>query len=233
MPSNRFIVRDVLPVGLAGAGLGCWMFSFRGLLLFLAIGVGLSIAIRLVVTHTRHGGVAFALALVVAAAAFGSASRLGWGAADAHDGTRYKVSPVGLSHVLTPHQPVSETIDCGWYPLSGYAAPCAIAPGGAAAFRLLRAVFPLLVAAVACCLLGVLVAVAGPSGMATSRRVLSSIAALSGLSALVLFANSCGAALADLRGLRVGTGGTLGTMQLTTAILLCLAVRQRGSLPSR
>jgi hypothetical protein len=100
------------------------------------------------------------VALFLLAAAFHVASTLGWGGAEASDGTRYKASPVGLSHVLQPRTPVSPTIDC---------------------------------------------------------------AALAALSALVLFDVSIEKALAPLSGLAVSPGGTLGTMQLTAAILLCVA----------
>jgi len=46
--------------------------------------------------------------------------------------------------------------------------------------------------------------------------------------AMWLFARSVGHALAALEGLSVGTGGTLGTMQVTVAILLSLATCQLG-----
>lgn len=47
-------------------------------------------------------------------------------------------------------------------------------------------------------------------------------AALAAITAVALFARYAGAALADRQGLSVGTGGSLGTMQLTLAVLLCL-----------
>jgi hypothetical protein len=76
---------------------------------------------------------------------------MAWGGGDAPDGTRFKVSPVGISHVLQPHQPVSPTVDCFWSPPSGNAELCATAPGAAVAFRGLRVVstLPLVAAALA------------------------------------------------------------------------------------
>ena len=44
--------------------------------------------------------------LLLAALGLETARPLGWGGADAADGTRYKVSPLGVSHVLRPRQPV-------------------------------------------------------------------------------------------------------------------------------
>jgi hypothetical protein len=42
------------------------------------------------------------------------AERMTWGAADLVDGTRYKIAPSILSHVLEPHQTVSPTEECGF-----------------------------------------------------------------------------------------------------------------------
>jgi hypothetical protein len=57
-----------------------------------------------------------------------------------------------------------------------------------------------------------------------SQRLIAACAALAGLLAVVLFARSIDRALAPLAGLSVGVGGTLGTMQLTAAVLLCSVV---------
>jgi hypothetical protein len=61
------------------------------------------------------------------------------------------------------------------------------------------------------------------------HRLLAGVAAVTTLIALILFATSFGNALAALDGLAVGTGGSLGTMQLATAILLCLSVAVAGA----
>jgi hypothetical protein len=214
------LVSPALGEILAGACLGLWMFGFRGLLLFM--GVGLALAIVFGFVGARIPRAAAALALLLASTAFQSASTLGWGAADAPDGTRYKVSPVGLSHVLTPNQPVSATIDCGWHRMSEYLTPCTIASGGDAAFRRLQAVFPLIVMATVCCLFGAIVSLPPLRRFRNYQPQLAAGAALSAVVAVILFATSVGGALDNLQGLSVGTGGSLGTMQLTLAVMLCI-----------
>lgn len=219
---TRGAIAAALSVALAGACLGFWMFGFRGLLLFMGVGLGLVLVLDALVQIGPRS--VAGLALLLAGLALYSASTLGWGAADVPDGTRYKASPVGLSHVLTPNQPVSKTIDCGWYAISGYTASCTVAPEGQAAFRQLRAVYPLVIAATACCVLGAILSMA-PARY--RRRVVvpfAAGAAFGSVLAVILFANSLGTALHDLRGLGVGTGGTLGTMELAVAVLLCLTV---------
>ncbi|HEX6368907.1 MAG TPA: hypothetical protein VF006_08240 [Longimicrobium sp.] len=208
-------------VVLAGAALGWWMFSFRGLALFAAAGAFVAIAYRLLATYAS--GLAAALALVLAAAALHSASTLGWGGADVADGSRFKASPVGLSHVLTPDRPASRTVDCGWHAASGYAAPCAVARGGDAAFRRLRAVYPVVLAAVFLCVAGAVASLRPAWRLRGAHRVAAGGAAAAALLAVALFAASVGQALASLQGVRMGTGGSLGTMQLSAGVLLCLA----------
>jgi hypothetical protein len=83
------------------------------------------------------GRVAVALVLLLASIALVSTLPLGWGAADAPDGTRFKVSPLGLSHVLRPHETISPTEECRWSK-SDPQVLCAIRPeavGAAAFFR--------------------------------------------------------------------------------------------------
>jgi hypothetical protein len=211
----------VVAVVLTGAVLGWWMFSLRGAGLFAGIGLVAVGVFRLV--GARAAGWAAALALLLAAAGLQSASTLGWAGADVPDGTRFKASPVGVSHVLTPHQLTSRTVDCGWYAASGYAAPCAVARGGAGAFRRLRLVYPLVLLAVALCVLGALLSLRPAWRLRTAQRLAAGAAALVALAAVSVFAGSVGNALAVLADLPVGVGGTLGTMQLAAAVLLCLA----------
>jgi hypothetical protein len=196
------------------------MFGVSGLLLFMGTGLVIPFAFGLLPRGRR---VAAAVALFVAALALYSASALGWGGADAPDGTRYKASPVGLSHVLTPHQAVSQTVDCGWHARSGYTVACRVAVGGESAFRQLRAVYPLVMVATACCLLGAVVCVLPVPRLQRYQTAFPACASLCAVVAVALFARSLATALEDLRGLSVGTGGTLGTMQLTAAVLLCLS----------
>jgi hypothetical protein len=204
-----------------GATMGYWMFAVRGALLFGGVGLAAALLIRLGSRYSFR--VVVATALVLAALAFRSSSRLGWGAADALDGTRFKVSPVGMSHVLTPQQLVSETVDCGWHSASGYPTPCVIAADGQDAFTRLKAVYPLSKIAILLCAVAGAIAARRSRGSARTVCVLAATSAIAGTSAVILFAYSFGDALQELRGLTVGTGGTLGTMQLTAAILLCVA----------
>jgi hypothetical protein len=203
----------------AGTAAGWWMFAWRGAALFAGIAALVAVAFRVLGPHGPR--VLPALALLLAAAGFHSASTLGWGGADAPDGTRFKASPVGLSHVLTPDRPVSETIDCGWHVASGYAEPCGVAD--ARALRRLRAVYPLMLAAAVLALLGAGLSLAPPRRRAP-QRALGALSLVAALLATALFAHSLPRALSDLAGLPVGMGGTLGTMQLVVAGLLCLAV---------
>ena len=54
------------------------------------------------------------------------------------------------------------------------------------------------------------------------QRLAAGGAALIALVAVLVFAISVGKAVAPLAGLSMGVGGTLGTMQLAVAVLLCL-----------
>ncbi len=153
--------------------------------------------------------------LLLGAAGLMAARPLGWGGADAPDGTRFKASPVGLSHVLRPRQAVSATRDCTWSPPGGDAGLCAVAPGGEAAFRMLRMVPMVVAAAALCCLLGAVLLVVGkPASAGLVRAVLSAAVAMS-LAAPLLFAMATPNALAALQGLEFGAGGTRGVLQLT------------------
>lgn len=211
----------LLLLAVAGALLGHWMFSIRGAALFAGA------AISGYFVHQLIGGrslrIANAAFLLLAAAALYACSTLGWGGADAPDRSRYKASPVGLSHVLRPDQPTSPTEDCGWYAVSGYPMSCAIADRNA--FAALRVAYPLVIAAAILCVISaVLSLVRGSAAWMRGQRVSACIASGLALAAPVLFVHTLSDALAALRGLPVGVGGSLGTMQLSAAILLCLTV---------
>ena len=218
--SQKWLTWGIGPVALAGAVLGNWMFGLRGLMLFMVTGLCVAVVFRL--AATRASRLAAAVALLLAGGLLQSASTLGWGAADAPDGTRYKASPVGLSHVLTPHRPVSETIDCGWYGASGYPTPCSVAAGGERAFRQLRTVYPLIMVGAICCILGAMGSLRPAWRLQSYQGLIAGCAAFATVLAVVFFATSFGSALESLKGLSVGTGGTLGTMEVTAAMLLCL-----------
>jgi hypothetical protein len=82
--------------------------------------------------------------LVVAAFAIRRASGLVWAAAWAPDGTRYKVSPRALLHVLRPRHTTSPVIICRWDGDATGVAACSIVAGEGIALSRLRRADPLL-----------------------------------------------------------------------------------------
>lgn len=160
--------------------------------------------------------VAIALMLVAAVALVQSQS-LGWGAADAPDGTRYKVSPATVSHVLQPDQPVSATEDCRLNQTPRVVGLCAAAPDSGGAWALLRLVpMVLLLAAGAATGAGVSLATKDPQ-IQELRTSLLAVAALLAVLAPALFGFAAPRALQVLHGLEFGVGGTLGTLQVALA----------------
>jgi hypothetical protein len=171
--------------------------------------------------------------LLVGAAGLVTARPLGWGGTDVPDGTRIKVSPVGLSLVLQPDQPVSATRDCSWIPPSGEAALCAVAPGGAGAFRVLRLVPPMLDSAVALCLLSVLLLIVrSPAARAAAQATIAA-AVVATLAAPLMFGISAPRALAALQGLEFGVGGTRGILQVSVAAAMLAGIASALLAPRR
>lgn len=81
-----------------------------------------------------------ALPFVAALLLIHHATRLSWGGSgDLPDGSRYKVGPSVVVHVLTPNQTVSETVVCATDHRSTTPPGCAVAPGGERAERLVHA----------------------------------------------------------------------------------------------
>lgn len=214
-----------------GAALGWWMFHFRGAALF--AGVGLAVALGFGAISIYSSRLAAAAAFLGAAFALYSSSTLGWAGTDVPDGSRFKASPVGLSHVLTPARLESQTVDCGWHAVSGYPEPCAVADERA--FGRLRAVYPLILFATLLSLAGGAASVPRASRSAVAQRVLAGASGLAAVLGLVVFARSIRPALAAIADLPVGVGGTLGTMQLSLALILSLvvAIGARGTPPPR
>ena len=210
---------------LAGAILGWWFFGWLGTLLMSGLALAAILALGLI--ERRRPGLGSGLTLLAAAALFLASSTLTWGGADVPDGTRYKASPVGLSHVLTPDRTVSETIDCGWYAVSGYTTSCDVT--SAAAFLRLRLVYPLLMLATLASVGGAALSSRPHWRLHPIQRGLAAGAALAALVAVPLFNDSIGKALAPLQGLAAGVGGTLGTMELVLGVVLgaVVAVRRR------
>jgi hypothetical protein len=210
------------PFLLVGAGLtlGYWMFGIRGGALFGGVALACFLIYGLAARSSRR--IASAAFLVVAAILLYLCSTLGWGGAEAPDGSRFKASPVGLSRVLTPDQPTSRTEDCGWYDVSGYPTPCAIADRDA--FVELRVVYPLVIGAVILCVLGALLSFLRGPWSARAQRMSACAASTFAIAAPVLFAHTATEALVALRNLPFGVGGSLGAMQLSAAIVLSLTV---------
>jgi len=98
-----------------------------------------------------------------------------------------------------------------------------MAPGGDVAYRQLLAVFPLVCSTIVVCLIASVAQCRQAWRRRFPRRVAACGAAVLSALALWLFSRSLGPALAVLAPLDVGTGGTLGTMEVTAATLLCLA----------
>lgn len=161
------------------------------------------------------------LAYLAAALLVLSSLKMGWGGGDAADGTRYKISPIGLSHVLKPHQTVSPAENCRWYFGGPELEPCRIAAGGAAAFGRLRLVVPLGGVTIALCLIGIGLVLTARRGQATSL-VVAGLAILLPALMMWIFARSAEAALADLAGTGFGLAATLGTMEMMWAIGLVM-----------
>ena len=203
----------------AATGLGYWLFGAPGIALWVL--VSLFFTVVLYHLHRYSPLLAMAIPLLVAAIALYEASTLGWGSADSPDGTRFKASPVGLSQVLSPHQTVSATVDCRWHPPRGDAELCAVAPGGEAAYRQLLAVYPILWVSIVLCLVGSAAPFRKHWRLKFANRVIALMAATLAFLALWLFSHALGRALTALSHLEVGTGGSLGTMEMTAAILLC------------
>ena len=159
-------------------------------------------------------------ALLLAAAFLYPIAPLSWGGADAPDGTRFKVSLVGLSHVLKPHQTVSPTEDCRWLP-PGDNGLCRIKPGADGAFVRLRAAYWTLRLGFWLCI--------GCAVLTLSARVplgvrfpLACLCALMPAAVMLLFSTSAFSAIQVLTTLSGGLAATRATMQAMIAIFLGL-----------
>lgn len=92
--------------------------------------------------HSQLRRVASAIAMFLSALALQWAATTPWAEGSATDGTRYRVSPIGIAHVVTPTVPNAKTIDCRWWPKVGTPSLCAVADGGERAYRRLRLAYP-------------------------------------------------------------------------------------------
>lgn len=211
----------VATVALVAAGLGYLLFGPLGVVLWAPLAV--TVTLLLYLLRGFSPGLAMAVPLLLAGAALYDSADLAWGGADAADGTRYKVTPIGLIHVLSPGQTVSPTVQCRWYFGNGNADLCAPAPRATAAYKQLLAVFPLICLSIAVCVLGSLGQCRKSWRLRFPHRTVAATATVLPALALWLFSRSVGPGLAVLAPLEAGTAATLGTMEVTAAIVLCLA----------
>jgi len=219
--TRRELGLAVVSISVVAAGLGYWLFGPLGV----ALWVPLTIFATVILHFLRRvsPGLAMAVPLLLAAVALYDSSTLTWGGADALDGTRYKISPIGITHVLSPNQTVSPIVKCSWYFAGGDTAMCAMAPGAGVAYRQLLAIFPFVCLGIVICLIGCVAQCRRSWRRRFPHGAIACTAAVFPALALWLFSHSPGPALAVLAQLETGVGGTLGTMEVTAAILLCLA----------
>jgi hypothetical protein len=155
--------------------------------------------------------------LVLISVLFYQSRALAWGGADDTDGTRYKVSPLGMVHVLEPHQTVSRTVTCRWTEREA-GGLCAAVPNATGALRVLRLVNPLLWLGAVVALAGAL-AVSRTAGRSAARAGARAAIAIA-LAAPGLLAISVPRASQRIQPLEFGVGGTLGTLELALAAAL-------------
>lgn len=161
--------------------------------------------------------------LMAVAYAVNYSSTLGWGGAWAPGDTRYKVSPIGISHVLQPRQAVSPIVWSQWSPETGDPHLRSIAPGGELAYMRLKLINPILQLGFWLALAGAVIVLL-PFRKRQSRLLFPVIAAGSAVTvvaSVVLFITSASSALAVLAQLEdFGYGGSFGSMLAGVAPLL-------------
>ena len=158
----------------------------------------------------------FAVLVLVAVGLYRSHD-LTWGGADLPDGTRYKVSPVGISHVLEPARTVSPTRNCRWSEPAAAGGLCAPVIGADLAFGGLRLVEPMVYLGAGLAVAASLLAMPGKNRRPRAGPYLTGAALIACLGAPALLGYSAPLAVQSLSGLRLGIGGTLGTLQLAVA----------------
>lgn len=150
------------------------------------------------------------------------AERLTWGAADVGDGTRYKVSPTVLWHVLKPHQTESPTVECGFGAVLGRAVPrCQFGPGANRAMQRLALVAALLLLASVCAISAALL-----MPLWEGRTVRAVVAVIPGglvVIALVLFRPAALDLMSAAGARNGGFGGVGWYLVLLTPVLAVLA----------
>ena len=85
-----------------------------------------------------------AIAMFLTALALQWAATAPWIEGRAADGTRFRVSPIGIAHVVSPDSPNVPTVDCRWWPRVGTPSLCAVVAGSEKAYARLRLAYPCL-----------------------------------------------------------------------------------------
>ena len=162
--------------------------------------------------------------LIAAALAVDKSSTLGWGGCWAQDSTRYKISPVGISHVLNPRSYISATVDAKWIPESGAASLRAVIPGGEDSFNNLKLTYPILKISFWLLLVSVIILWL-PIRKINYKIIFSATASLVSVAVLLgilFFAANIKKSLAVVYNSDIAFGGTLGVMLISTVPFLCL-----------
>lgn len=101
-----------------------------------------SLFFRFAVMSSQTRRIVSAIAMFLCALSLQWAATAPWGEAAAADGTRYRISPIGIAHVVAPNEPSTPTIDCRWWPKVGTQSLCAVVTGYENAYKRLRLVYP-------------------------------------------------------------------------------------------
>lgn len=174
------------------------------------------------------------VALFLSALAVQRASTTPWGEGAAADGTHLLLSPIGLSHVVRPQDPIAPTVECRWWPRIGDASLCAPAAGGDRAYERLRLAYPALLVALWLAVGALLLQALRIPRAPAAHVALSAATFALVMSALVIVTRSGPDALAALQGVKLrfdslGFVLAAGAAMLTAASAFLAA--ERGSAP--
>ena len=170
------------------------------------------------------------LLLLTASLCSHQASTRGWGEGLGSDGTRYRLSPNGISH-LTPDG--SALARCRWFPLHGTDPLCQAAPGAESRYQRLTYAYPALQGGAWLSFLAMLVlTLAGPQASILIRS-LAIFGTLTAILGTLLVLGSAPSAVAVLMGLSFGFGGPGLVMGLIAPVAAATAALLIPSAPPR
>lgn len=189
-----------------------------------------------------------AVAICFVAVATQRAATSVWASAAAPDGTRYTLSPVGVSRAPARTPSAAATgapssaspptaADCRWWPQYGDRALCAVQPGAEGSFARLRLAYPLLLIALWTSVLSLLLQVIRVPASATRQAVLPTVVCVSALLAVV-FVRQAPNALTAAQGLsfEFGTVGfwlAVAAAGLSAVSATLLLTKDPRAVPSR